>query len=174
MVATGAFEGVVVGLSQGLAMRSSFPNISRRSWVTATLLGAMVAWFLGSIPSTVMSLGAENAQAASVEPEMTIMLLMAGAMGAVAGVVLALPQSFALRRVVDKAWWWLPANSAAWFFGMPVIFGAMDLVQKTGNSFQVILTLAIALALTGAIVGGIHGLVLVRLAGKRKEMVEAI
>jgi hypothetical protein len=86
MVATGAFEGVVVGLSQWLAMRSSFPNISRRSWVTATLLGAMVAWFLGSIPSTVMSLGAENAQAASVEPEMIIILLMAGAMGAVTGV----------------------------------------------------------------------------------------
>jgi hypothetical protein len=169
MVTTGAIEGVVIGLSQWLAMRSCFPGMSRRSWVAATLLGALVAWFLGSIPSTVMSLGTENAQATAAEPELFIMLLVAGAMGAVAGVVLALPQSLVLRRAVDKAWWWLPANSAAWFFGMPVIFGAMDLVEKMGNSLQIILTLAITLALTGAIVGGVHGFVLVRLAEKSKE-----
>ena len=65
MTSTRAIEGVVVGLLQWSAMRRSFPRITRKAWIMATLIGALVAWFLGSLPSTLMGLGAQEADVAA-------------------------------------------------------------------------------------------------------------
>jgi hypothetical protein len=89
---------------------------------------------------------------------------MAGLMGALLGIVLALAQWVVLRKVVRNAWWWLPANSAAWLVGLPVVFAAVDVAQDAGTPLQALLVFAAALALTGTIVGAIHGIVLVKFA----------
>ena len=94
------------------------------------------------------------------------MLLMAAAMGLVLGVILGLPQWRVLRRQVGKAWVWLPANSAAWALGMPIIFAAVDLAYRAGTTWGAVLVMALALALTGAAVGAVHGLALVWLASR--------
>jgi len=145
-------------------MRASFPQITRRSWVAATLVGALAAWAFGSIPSTLMSMGQDNAAPPPPEPETALVLILAGGLGAIAGLVLALPQTFVLRRSVEKSWLWIPANSAAWLVGMPIIFAAVDLVQKLTSIIGQVAVFCIALLLTGAVVGAVHGLVLVRLA----------
>ena len=171
MVSTGSIEGMIVGLAQWGAMHRNFPSIPRRAWVGATLVGALIAWFLGSLPSTIMSLGEVSSQAAqasaTAEPAAWLVLLLAALMGLVLGVILAWPQWRVLRRAVAKAGWWIPANSAAWFFGMPIIFWAMDTAFNSGSLLIGISIIAASLAVTGAVVGAVHGIVLVWLSTKK-------
>ena len=164
-VASGAIEATLVGLSQWWAMRPWFPAISRRAWWLATLAGALVAYALGYLPSTLMSLGEEASQAPMAEPPQSIVLLLAAGMGAVAGAVLSFAQWLALRKKVPRAGWWVPANMLAWLAGMPIIFWGISAAQKGQALPQMVLLMAGCLLVAGAVVGGIHGLVLVRLAG---------
>jgi hypothetical protein len=164
MVATGAIEGSGVGWAQWLALRRALPAIARRAWVGATLVGALVAWLLGSLPSTLMGMGAEEGAAPAAEPEAWLVYLLAGLLGVVAGAVLALPQWWVLRRRVRRSGWWLPANSAAWCAGMPLIFALVDAAQRAASPPVAVLLMAGGLAAVGAVVGAIHGTVLMRLA----------
>jgi hypothetical protein len=167
--ATGVVEGTVVGQLQWSVLRAPFPQITRRVWVAATLAGALIAWFLGSLPSTLIGLGSDQSGAAGQEPATWLMMLLAAAMGLFLGVILALPQWRVLRRAAPRAWVWLPANAAAWALGMPVIFAAVDLAYNTGTVAGAVAVMAAALALTGALVGAVHGLALVWLAAQERE-----
>ncbi|MBX3057041.1 MAG: hypothetical protein KF770_11270 [Anaerolineae bacterium] len=164
MSATGAIEGGVVGWLQWLVLRRPFPHIARRAWIRATIIGAVVAWFLGSLPSTLMDMGAADADTAVAEPALAIVLLLAAGMGLVLGLVLAFPQWRVLRTAVPHAWVWLPANAAAWAVGMPLIFALIDLAQRSSSTAVIILTIFVGLFITGAVVGAVHGLALVWLA----------
>ncbi len=113
MTSSGLLEGTAVGLAQWLAMHQHFLQVPRLSWVSATVVGALVAWFLGSIPMTLASQGSQGQQTAGPEPQASTMLLMAGVMGVFAGLVLGFPQWLTLRRVVEGAWLWMPANCLA-------------------------------------------------------------
>ena len=62
MTASGVLEGTIVGLLQWAVLRRPFPQVTRRAWLAATLIGALVAWFLGSLPATLMDMGADHAQ----------------------------------------------------------------------------------------------------------------
>jgi len=171
VAATGAIEGTVVGLLQWRVLRRPFPVIARRTWVFATVIGAVVAWFLGSLPSTLMDMGAQGSTAPAAEPPQALMLLMAAGMGLVLGAVLGTPQWRVLRRAARGAWIWIPANCLAWALGMPAIFAAVDRAypahEATGSLVPVVAIMSVALAITGAIVGAVHGLALVRLASQR-------
>jgi hypothetical protein len=169
MVASGAIEGVIVGSAQWWVLQGVFPEIGRKAWVAATLVGALVAWTFGSIPATLMNMNAEPTVTTLAEPETALILLMAGLMGALLGIVLALAQWIVLRRHVRNAWWWLPANSAAWLLGMPVIFAAVDMAQNASSPGQALLIFVGALALTGAIVGAVHGIILVKLSSQEVQ-----
>ena len=166
MTASGLIEGAVVGLLQWRVLRRPLPRVTRRAWLAATLIGVLVAWFLGSLPATLMDMGADPSGAPAQEPETWMVLTLAAAMGLVLGVILALPQWRALRRAAENAWVWLPANSAAWALGMPVIFAAVDRAYGAGTTWGAIVVMALALALTGAVVGAVHGLALVWLASR--------
>jgi hypothetical protein len=154
-----------VGLAQWWAMHPWFPAITRRAWWLATLVGALVAYVLGYLPSTLMSLAEGANQAPAAEPPQSIVLLLAAGLGAVAGAVLSFAQWLALRKQLPRAGWWIPANMAAWLVGMPIIFGGIDAAQRAQSLAATVLVMAVCLFVTGAIVGGIHGAFLVRLAG---------
>jgi hypothetical protein len=158
--ATGAVEGTVVGLLQWSVLRAPFPRVTRHEWLLATLAGALVAWFLGSLPSTLIGLGGDSSGAAAQEPETWLMMLLAAGMGLFLGLILALPQWIVLRRHARRAWVWLPANAAAWALGMLIIFAAVDLAYQAGTIPGAAGIMAAALALTGAIVGAVHGVAL--------------
>lgn len=172
MTATGAVEGMVVGLWQWSVLRRSFANIKRRAWVWATVVGALVAWFLGSLPSTLMDMGAQQSAATMPEPELATVLLLAVGMGLVLGAVLAYPQWRVLRRAVEGAWLWVPANSLAWAVGMAGIFATIDVAQAYAtaqgslSTVWAVLIVALGLLISGALVGAVHGVALVRLARK--------
>jgi hypothetical protein len=162
-VASGAMEATFVGLAQWWAMRPRFPSIGRFEWWRGTFIGALVAYVLGYLPSTIMSLTAEAGSGApTAEPPQWIVLLLAAGLGAVGGAVLSFAQWLVLRRKVQRAGSWIPANMLAWTFGMPLIFWGIDLAFKLPAVWQSVLLMAGTLFVAGAVVGGIHGLFLIR------------
>jgi len=85
-VTSGAVEATILGLAQWWAMHPSFPTIERFAWWRGTLIGALIAYVLGYLPSTLMSMGEATAQSAPmVEPPQWIVLLLAAGLGAVGG-----------------------------------------------------------------------------------------
>ena len=163
-VASGAIEATVIGLAQWYAMRPWFRAITRRAWWLATLAGALVAYVLGYLPSTLMSLGEESGAEAMAEPPQAVVLLLAAGLGLVGGAVLSAAQWLVLRKHVAHAGWWLPANMAAWAVGMPLIFWGIDAAMLLPSPVWGVLLFAAVLLVMGALVGAIHGLALVRLA----------
>ena len=157
-------EGTSVGTAQWLVLRRPLPRLHWRTWAAATGAGAFLAWTLGMIPSTVLSLGAGPSGQAGPEPDPMVVYTLAFAMGLVLGPVLGLAQWLVLRRFVGRAALWMPANSLAWAFGMVTIFVGADLVFGSTSPVAVLL-LVITLACAGAMVGAIHGLALVWLLG---------
>lgn len=160
-------EGVVVGLFQWRVLRRAFPRITRREWVGATALGAGIAWILGMLPSTILSLTMEASptpDAPVQEPGTAVILMLAAAMGFVLGAILAAPQWRVLRRHATGAGWWVPANMLAWAVGMPLIFLGTTAIPASGVTVGVALLLLASVLAAGAAVGAVHGLVLVRLA----------
>jgi len=163
-VASGAIEATLVGLTQWWAMHPWFSTIERFAWWRGTLIGALIAYVLGYLPSTLMSMGETSASSAPVaEPAQWIVLLLAAGLGAVGGAVLSFAQWLAMRGKIQRAGIWIPANMLAWTFGMPIIFWGIDLAFKLSAVWQAMLLMAVVLFAAGAVVGGIHGLFLVRL-----------
>jgi len=164
-VLSGAVEATVVGLAQWWAMNPWFPMIGRFDWWRGTMIGALVAYVLGYLPSTLMSMGEATSQSAPMEePAQWIVLLLAAGMGAVGGAVLSFAQWLELRGKVQGAGIWMPANMLAWAFGMPVIFWGVDMAFKMAALWQSVLVMAGSLLVAGAVVGAVHGAFLVRLA----------
>ena len=164
-VTSGAVEATILGLAQWWAMHPWFPTIERFAWWRGTLIGALIAYVLGYLPSTLMSMGEATAQSAPMaEPPQWIVLLLAAGLGAVGGAVLSFAQWLAMRGKVRRAGLWIPANMLAWFFGMPVIFWGIDLAFKMSALWQSVLLMAGTLLLASAVVGAIHGRFLASLA----------
>jgi hypothetical protein len=163
-VASGAVEATFVGLAQWWAMRPRFPSIGRFEWWRGTFIGALIAYVLGYLPSTILNMGeASGASGPATEPAQWVVLLLAAGMGAVGGAVLSFAQWLVLRKKVDHSGIWIPANMLAWAFGMPLIFWGIDQAFKLPTVWQSMLLMAVTLFITGAVVGGIHGLFLIRL-----------
>ncbi len=169
-VASGAIEATLVGLAQWWAMHPWFPMISRTSWWLATLMGALVAYVLGYLPSSLMSLGEQTSQAqvTVAEPAQWLVLLLASGLGVVGGAVLSFAQWLTMRKKVGGASIWIPANMLAWLVGMPLIFWGIDISQKLNGLFQIIALMAGILFLAGLLVGAIHGAFLTQLVKSEK------
>lgn len=169
IIGLGTLEGVILGWMQQSAMHKWLPYISRSAWIGATALGACIAWCLGMIPSTFMDFAAE---AGSTPPpdisEFTIYAL-AAMMGMVLGPLLGVPQWLVLRKWISGAWWWIPANALAWMVGMPVVFAGASSFPEGAIGINMLLPVLVTLALAGAVVGAIHGMVLVWLVAVRRQ-----
>ena len=163
-----AVEGLAVGTAQWLVLRRSLPGIGWATWAGATAAGAGVAWTLGMLPSTLLSINQEAGQAQVAEPSALVVYALAFGMGLALGPVLGFAQWLVLRRHVAGAGLWMPANALAWAFGMVLIFAGVSAVFDRGGPVGIALAI-LSLALAGAVVGGIHGLALVRLVGRGVE-----
>ena len=88
VVAGTIIEGVTVGTAQWLVLRRPLPGVSWGVWAGATAAGAAVAWTLGMLPSTLLSLGQQPGAATPAEPSAAVVYALAVAMGLVLGPVL--------------------------------------------------------------------------------------
>lgn len=163
MTATGVLEGGLVGLAQWIVLRQIFPGITRRAWVWATILGALIAWLLASFSMSMADFSQPADPGLASQPSQALVLIVAAGMGLGAGLVLSAAQWRVLRKQVYKAWLWLPANALAWAAGMPLIFAAVDLAEQAAATISIILVMAAGISLAGAIVGAIHGICLLYL-----------
>jgi hypothetical protein len=165
-VLAGAFEGAVVGYAQWRVLRVPLPELAARPWVVATVVGALVAWTLGMLPTTLMGMGGE----AGAEPAISdaAQLLLAATLGLLAGPVLGVPQWLVLRRFVPRASWWIVANAVAWAAGMPLIFVAAGLLPAEPTTATIVAAVLAACAAAGAVVGAVHGVWLVTLLRFRR------
>jgi hypothetical protein len=164
-VASGAIEATIVGLTQWWVMHPWFPTIERPAWWRATLVGALLGYVLGYLPSTLMSMGEATTQTVQAEPPEWVTLLMAAGLGAAAGAVLSFAQWLVLRGKVRRAGVWIPANMLAWACGMPIIFLGMDQAFKMNAVWQSVLVVAGAILVAGLVVGAIHGVFLASMTG---------
>ncbi len=166
MIAAGTLEGVIVGFAQWLVLRR-LCRLSRREWVTATAIGAFLAWAIGMAPSTLMALD-QNA-GSSPPPEMSDALkyALASVMGVALGTILGAPQWRVLRRYASGASMWVWANAAAWAVGMPVVFIGAGTSPVGASSLSIALKLFATIAAAGASVGAIHGVALLWLLRRR-------
>jgi hypothetical protein len=162
LVALGSFEGWVVGTAQALALAGT--GVDARAWVRATVLGAVLAWAVGMVPSTVIALLGHSGDAApGAGPTLALRLVLAAGLGVVAGPLLAAVQVPVLRRYAPRAWRWLLANALGWAAGMPLVFAAVrNVAVHLREPGAIALSLA-ALAFAGGLVGLVEGLFLVRL-----------
>jgi hypothetical protein len=156
-------EGVVVGVAQETVLRSHILKLPRGAWTIATAVGAGLAWSLGMLPSTVMALTQAPSDAPVPEPGPAVQYLLACALGAVTGPVLAAAQWTVLRRHVRRATRWLLANSVAWAVGMLLVFLGMEYVPWGAHVALVSTAIYAVCGTSGLAVGAVHGWVLVRL-----------
>lgn len=157
-------EGIIVGFAQGRVLHRRVPDIRLKTWILATAAGAGLAWMIGMIPSTLMSLSRSADAPPSVEePGAVIQYLLAVGLGFVAGPILGCVQWVVLRRHIAKSSSWLWANGIAWAAGMPVIFVGMDFVPWNASLPAIAFAIYSTCLLAGLIVGLIHGAFLVRL-----------
>lgn len=158
-----------MGQAQALVLRRRLPEV--RSWVSATLLGAVAAWALGMLPSTLMSVLGRAEEQSPTPVSGALQLLLAVPLGLVAGAILGFPQWRVLRRHVRRAGWWLVANALAWACGMPLVFVAAG-VRPAAGTLTTAVMVAASLAAAGAVVGAIHGAFLVRLLAASNILTE--
>jgi hypothetical protein len=163
-VASGAVEATIVGLAQWWAMRPRFPQVTRFGWWRATLIGALVGYAFGYLPSTLMSMNEAAIGPAPAEPPQWLTLLLAAGLGSVAGAVMSFAQWLVLRGKHSRAGLWIPANMLAWACGMPIIFEGIDLAFKVSQPWLSVLIAAIGILVAGLVVGAIHARFLVRIA----------
>jgi hypothetical protein len=170
LVAFGTLEGVLVGLGQGWAVGPFLPELSLGAWVASTAAGAFLAWVLGMLPSTLMSLARPAATAAADGPVISdaLQLLLAVPLGLVAGAVLSSVQALVLRRHLPRTWSWVAANAAAWALAMPVIFLSAGGLPEGASALALAARVLLTIAAAGAIVGAVHGTALVWMLRQRE------
>lgn len=170
MILSGALlEGAGVGTLQWLVLRRLFPNMAWLRWASATALGAGIAWTLGMIPSTLTVFNADAATTTEIALMSDLAMSgMAALMGLMLGTILGFPQSWILHDFVEHASRWIPANALAWMPGMVIIFLGAGAVPTDPVGPETILAILLILAAAGAVVGAIHGAVLLWLAQEPK------
>jgi hypothetical protein len=155
-----ALEGVLVGVAQDRVLRRALVGLPRFAWISATAIGAGIAWTLGLVPSTLIGLLAGTSAQPSGEPGAVLKYSLAAAMGAVTGPVLGAAQWRVLRLHVRDAQRWLWANAVAWAVGMLLVFAGMDLVPWAAPRVAIWATIYLVCTVAGLAVGAIHGRVL--------------
>lgn len=122
-----------------------------------TIIGALIAYTLGYLPSTLIDIKNSGGQITHAEPAKWLTILFAALIGIVTGAVLSFMQWFELHKYFKKANIWIPANMLAWSIGMIVIFSAMDIIFIIYSFWLQLLFGGLTLFVTGLLVGTIQG-----------------
>lgn len=84
-LAIGAYEGAIVGVAQWLVLRRLLPSLRAKSWIAATVTGAVVAWMLGRIPSALADWESVSGGVGQPAPSLSMIAGLSAAAGAALG-----------------------------------------------------------------------------------------
>ncbi len=159
----GALEGMALGFTQWLALRRYIKHIGW--WIGATVIGAIVAWLVGSKVIVVLTLIFFN----TVLTDTTRLTLLRAVflLGLWVGGVLGLAQWFVLRAHVRRGVTWVFANALAWGLGLLIALLGATLVKPGEFTAQTALVYIATGATTGVVVGAVTGIALVWLLKPR-------
>jgi hypothetical protein len=155
----GGVEGFALGELQFRVLRTWLPTLSHSGYVGATVALAVAFWFIGMLPSTLMSLtgAGTTAQADVTEPPLLLVALAAAAGGAVGGAAFGLVQGWALRGHVRHPWRWIRPNAVGWGIAVCLITVVAS-AAPAGAPVAVTVGLGLAVGLAaGACVGVVTG-----------------
>lgn len=155
-LAIGAYEGAIVGVAQWLVLRRLLPSLRAKSWIAATVTGAVVAWMLGRIPSALADWESVSGGVGQPAPSLPVIVGLSAAAGAALGVILGAAQWFVLREHVRRAPVWIAANALAWATGMPLIFIAAGIPGPRASVVSIAALLLVTVAAAGAVVGAVE------------------
>ncbi|MBS1812129.1 MAG: hypothetical protein JST84_28455 [Acidobacteria bacterium] len=159
----GAGEGLILGYAQWYAMHPFMRRLPRCDWMKATAIGAVIAWGLGMIPSTLIALQETAIASPPAEISPIAKFSLAALMGLGLGVALGMTQWLILRKYLKHTNKWITANAFAWAVGMPLVFVGAGVIPQGTQGLPIFFLIAVTLLITGAVVGAIHGLVLIGL-----------
>jgi len=155
-LAIGAYEGAIVGVAQWLVLRRRLPSLRAKSWIAATVMGAVVAWMLGRIPSALADWESVSGGVGQPAPSLLMIVGLSAAAGAALGVILGAAQWFVLREHVRRARMWIAANALAWAAAMPLIFIAAGIPGPHASVASIGALLLVTVGLAGAVVGAVE------------------
>lgn len=150
----GIAEGAALAYAQWRVLRLPLPRIAARAWVIPAAAAAGLAYIMGMTPAIL-------ANVISPESLPFIAILIIASMLILLSIGTA--QWLTLRHQLPRAAWWIPANAAAWLFGLPAPFVGIAVVPDSSPVITFILAGILSGLLMGIIVGAITGFALVRL-----------
>jgi len=152
LVAAGGVEGACLGTGQALALNATGINLPQRRWIAATALGAMIAWAIGLLPSTLPAPAWDD----------PVVLSSAIALGTL--LLLAMPalQAAVLAYAGRPAWSWLGISAIAWLTGLLWTLAPMPLVDESAPPLLVLAAFGAAGVLMALTVAAITGSWVVR------------
>lgn len=160
--AAGVIEGAALGAAQWWGLRRRYPRLPAAPWIGATSAAAAVAWLLGGLPSTLISLLAPAVAATPAAPGGAVVALATAAGGAVLGTLFGVLQWSVLRDHAGRPGAWIIANTVGWAIALPWSFVAASLPQVTTPSRALAVTAAAGLIM-GVIVAVATGAALRRM-----------
>lgn len=136
LLAAGLWEGTVLGAAQARVLIPVLPGLRGRSWITATVLGSVVAW---SIALVAMAVGDSVARwPAAVSVPLTVL----GALSLLLSIGTA--QWIVLRPLVTRAYRWIAATAAGWLGGLAAFFALTSPLWQPGQPFGLVVLIGIA------------------------------
>ncbi len=153
-LAIGVVEGGALGLLQGRVLRSRLPRLRPGEWALPTALFGALGWILGMAGPILGQHETTPETAPAAEPPLVLVLGLAAAIGAVAGVLLGGIQALTLRRHGARSGTWVLANAVGWALAMPAIFAGFT-APPDGSSGLVRALAAIAGGLGGGALLGL-------------------
>ncbi|MET7772743.1 hypothetical protein [Nocardia sp. NPDC005366] len=157
LLGAGAVEGAVLGWFQARVLRTAVAGLRPSHWIVATVLGALIAWSVGSVPFLTDGLAGWPATVAV--PAMvvggTVLLLSIGVC-----------QWFVLRRRVSGSARWIAATALAWLGGLLAFAAFTSPLWQPGQGVALVAAIGVVGGLLmAAVMAAITGWFLVRILG---------
>lgn len=149
----GAAEGALLGYSQARA-----GGLPVGPWTLATALAASVAWAIGMAPSSLADLGVDFARIPLAVGVPAVVIAAFALLGSI-----PTAQYIVLRRLVCRAWRWIPSTMAAWLIALPWTLVVGLLFDETSPIAWVLACYALAGGLMAATIAVLTGLAMRRM-----------
>ncbi|QBS46581.1 hypothetical protein DMB37_40025 [Nocardia sp. CS682] len=166
LLIAGGVEGSVLGLFQARVLRPVVPGFRSRTWVFATMLGALVAWSVGVVPV------ASSEGIGRWSPAVLWPAVVGG--GLIVLLSIGVAQWLVLRRLIAGAGQWIWATALAWLAGLLAFTAFTSPLWQEGQSAVLMVLIGVLGGLLmAAVMAAVTGTFLVRILRAPMDSVQS-